>query len=512
MSATHFCLALGLLLLLIGWWLPRYAANTGWQLSPALPFDLLIPVVLFLLVLVLSARPALSGVVTLAMGAGWARADRDKRRVLAEPIVFTDVFQAFDIFRHPQLAMPFPHKAPVIAAALVTVGFFAAVIWLEPRAWVGLPWLAPVFVVSTVIAVLLGREWLPVLCRGFRQRELSADPARDAAAHGALAIILLYGLFARAERLARRAQLAPPTALPKSAVQQLPECGPVVLVQNESFFDARRLTSAIPNNLLPHFDRACRESAQWGRLAVPSWGANTVRTEFAVLTGLEQAATGFDRFNPYYRFADAPIQSLAWQLRAEGYHTVCLHPFDRHFYRRHQVMPNLGFSEFLGEELFEGAPRFNGYVSDVEVARVAAQIIRERGPKVFLFVITIENHGPWFGVPDRQFDAVAALPLDAGEQLSLNHYLASLTHADAMLGLLRTELEAQAAPAVLGFYGDHLPSFPTIFPKLGLTTPHSDYLIWCSRGGSAGLQQDLAAQDLGAAMLAARRVCSCMDG
>jgi len=500
MSVTEGRWLAALALLLAGWWLPRAAAGTRWRFSPALFMDALLPVALFTTILVLSARPLLAGVVTLAAGAGWARADRDKRRVLAEPIVFTDVFQAFDTLRHPQLAMPFPNKAPLVLAALATIGFFALVIWLEPAAWPITFWPPALLVASAVVATRLGRTLLPRVYDDFRQ-QLTADPTRDSAAHGPLATILLYGLFARSERQARRAPLAPTATV---AVDPDSDCGPVVLVQNESFFDARRLHSGIPAGLLPAFDRACRDSLQWGRFAVPSFGANTVRTEFAVLTGLSEPQLGFDRFNPYYRFADQAIQSLAWTLRQQGYKTICLHPFDRHFYRRDLVMPNLGFDLFLGEEQFNEAVRINGYVSDVDVAQVAARLIREHGPKLFLFVITMENHGPWGGAPDPQIGALDTLPLNEEERLGLNHYFASLVHADQMIDILRSALEMQGAPAVLGFYGDHLPSFPSVFPKLGLTTAHSDYFLWRS-GEGGGVQRELAAADLAAAVLRARR-------
>ncbi len=490
-----------LALLFGGWWLPRRAAGTRWRFSPALFMDALLPAALFATILVLSARPLLAGVVTLAAGAGWARADRDKRRVLAEPIVFTDVFQAFDIFRHPQLAMPFPHKAPLILAALATLGFFALVIRFETAAWQVNLWLSVFCIAIAVLAARAGRFLLPRIYQGLRQ-QLTADPTRDSAAHGSLATILLYGLFAHSERVARREPLIPPAT--HTVTEPAPACGPVVLVQNESFFDARRLHPGISPALLPAFDRACRDGLQWGRFAVPSFGANTVRTEFAVLTGAGEQQIGFDRFNPYYRFADQAIESIAWTMRREGYKTICLHPFDRRFYRRDRVMPNLGFDLFLGEEQFTDAVRINGYVSDVDVAHVAARLIREYGPKLFLFVITMENHGPWGGAPDPGIGALDALPLDESERMALNHYLASLVHADQMIEILRSALEAQSAPAVLGFYGDHLPSFPSVFPKLGLNTAHSDYLLWRS-GTGGGVQRELAAADLAAAVLKARR-------
>lgn len=493
--------SLGGLLLLSGWWLPRLAAGTRWRFSPALPIDLLLPGTVFGLLLLASARPVVAGSVTLALGAGWARADADKRRVLAEPIVFTDLFQALDILRHPNLALPFPHKLRIVLAAGTVLAGFALIAAGEPAV------ATPAAVLPALLALWVAAGFaLSWLVRHPSRIRLTAEPVRDAAAHGALATILLHGCLAWQQRTARRRALPPPAAPGRGAhagagSAQAP--GPVVLVQNESFFDLRRLQPGLLPQLLPHFDRCCRDGVQWGRLMVPSWGANTVRTEFAVLSGLGEAALGFDRFNPYHRFVSAPIASLAWTLRAEGYRTVCLHPFDRRFYRRDAVMPLLGFDEFLGEELFEGAERINGYVADAEVARVATQLLQARGPKLFLFIITMENHGPWPEASPAYRDGFEALPVTVAEQLALSHYAGSLRNADAMLGTLRAALEAGTEPAVLGFYGDHLPSFPGVYRALGLSDPHSDYLIWRSGGGGA-CQQDLAAEALASALLAAR--------
>ena len=143
---------------------------------------------------------------------------------------------------------------------------------------------------------------------------------------------------------------------------------PLVLVQCELFFDARRASPSIPQT-------CCRDSMPvWTRAPPsdgsmsPGWGANTMRAEFAVLTGITDQDLGYDRFNPYHAFARAPIASLAWRLRAEGYRTLCLHPFDRGFFHRDLAMPALGFDEFLGRESLGGSRR-PPYFADPELAR-----------------------------------------------------------------------------------------------------------------------------------------------
>src|SRR5882757_2992999 len=167
---------------------------------------------------------------------------------------------------------------------------------------------------------------------------------------------------------------------------------------------------------------------------------------------MPESAIGLDRFNPYHRFTSVPVSSLAWRLRAEGYRTVCLHPFDRTFYGRDQVMPNLGFDVFLGEEAFAGAQRINGYISDVEAARKAVEIVKEEGPNVFVFVITMENHGPWSAPSDMPSSGLlTGLALPRDEQLALERYLRSLQSADKLLNVLTETLGNSRMPGLLAF-------------------------------------------------------------
>jgi phosphoglycerol transferase MdoB-like AlkP superfamily enzyme len=188
-------------------------------------------------------------------------------------------------------------------------------------------------------------------------------------------------------------------------------------------------------------------------------------------------------------------------LRAEGYRTICLHPFDRTFYGRDRVMPNLGFDVFLGEEAFAGAQRINGYISDVEAARMAAKIVEEEGPKVFVFVITMENHGPWTAPPEGlPINLLSGLALPQEEKLSLERYLQSLRSADQMLKVLTEAIGTKQKPGLLAFYGDHLPAFSSAFKQLEFKDLRSDYLVW-RPGANKALHRDIRAQDLASAVL-----------
>ena len=232
--------------------------------------------------------------------------------------------------------------------------------------------------------------------------------------------------------------------------------------------------------------------------------AVTPRSEFAVLSGLPDEALGFDRLNPYHAFARIQLPSLASRLREAGYRTVCVHPFDRRFYRRDIIMPRLGFDLFLGEEAFSGAARSGAYIADAAIADLCADILADHRGGVFIFAITMENHGPWGRAAPSDADRALAPGLEAD---AFAAYLRGLRSSDAMLSRLVDAFSRRGQRGVIAFYGDHLPSFPSLFQRVGFANSTSDYAIWGPRAASAG-RIDLAASQLGGAVLGALRQAS----
>jgi Sulfatase len=495
--AAWLQLGLGAGLTLAGWLLTRHSAGAGWRRPVALLLDALWPAIGFGLILAATARPILSGIAVLALAAGLFLADRTKRDALREPVVSSDMDEFFQLFRHPQLYLPFAGTGLVIGGALAAVAAFLALFLIEPTVWPWSPWPVLLALAAVVAAgyALMRPPLLEATARALKRFDLSGDPARDAASLGLLATLFGYGMVARAERASRRSHVMPPTSTP--GARRIASAQPIVLVQSESFFDARRLHPDIPRDLLPAYDACCATALQRGRLSVPGWGANTMRTEFAALTGLSDADLGFDRFNPYHAFARQPVASLAWRLRAQGYRTICLHPFDRRFFRRDIAMPNLGFDAFLGSESFVGAERAGLYVTDVEVARRIVDLLASEGPNLFVFAITMENHGPWTG---------ANVALNAGQpdlaigapSAALRQYLGGLRSTDRMIELLVRSFVAR--PGLLGFYGDHLPSLPSVFDAVGFSDARTDYFIWHPESADTA-ERDIAAHQLPDAML-----------
>ena len=175
-------------------------------------------------------------------------------------------------------------------------------------------------------------------------------------------------------------------------------------------------------------------------------------------------------------------------MHALGLRTICLHPFDKRFYGRHRAIPALGFDRFIGPEAF---PRPSGpepFVSDAALGRKVAEIVAEEGTDLFLFVISVGNHGPWLA--DRPGDAPLPEALrHLPEAASFGRYLAGLRRSDAFFSPVTAALRAAAGsgtaqPGLLLAYGDHQPSLPGAFAALGHRDSETDYVLWEPAAGA----------------------------
>ena len=120
-------------------------------------------------------------------------------------------------------------------------------------------------------------------------------------------------------------------------------------------------------------------------------------------------------------------------------------------------------------------------MSDEAVADAIRGLLGAAGRRqpLFVFAITMENHGP-LHLETTTHEDVARLcssPPPAG-CADLVVYLRHLANADRMIGSLREFLEAAPRPAALCFYGDHVPIMARVYAALGSPDGATDYLIW----------------------------------
>lgn len=428
---------------------------------------------LYALLLVMVGRPWLVTGLALALVMAVVVVNNAKFRSLREPFVVHDFEYFIDAMRHPRLYLPFlrVNVQVFLGCALLLAGLVLAV--HEE------PWLfdarSPVESALGVLSLLVAAAVLLLPGRAASLR-VSCDVARDLSRMGLLVSLWRYACELRRPLAVQSAFATPPQAPASNTLAHL------VVVQSESFFDPRALWPAINPALMQHFDASCQEALWHGPLTVPAWGANTIRTEFAFLSGLSPAAQGVHQFQPYRQLARQPLPQLVRWLKDAGYRTIAVHPYVGSFYSRERVFAALGFDEFITGTAFRDAPRAGPYVSDLAVADKIRELVATADPRpLFVFAITMENHGPLHleTVTATDEAALYATPPPAGcDELTV--YLRHLRNADRMLAALRETLQGAARPGCLCWYGDHVPIMPKAYLQLGEPAGETVYCLWRS--------------------------------
>jgi len=402
-----------------------------------------------------------------------------KWRTLREPFICQDFEYFLDAIRHPRLYVPFfgiGLALGAIAAGALTIGVFLV---LEPSL---LTHEHPLDVILVLLAVMLLAAF-PLALGLRRLPPCSLSPQQDLHRLGLFSALWAYGRLAQTPLTLPDTAPFPLTEPRRPVCETLPN---VVAVQSESFFDPRPWCSDIKPEVLADYDAMVETSFAHGTLSVPAWGANTVRTEAAFLTGLDEQALGVHRFNPYHQLAKRSAPSLAKAMRALGYRTVCVHPYPASFYDRDRVMPHLGFDEFIDIRAFDETDRCGQYTGDLAVAdRIGNLLDNPENRPLFIFVITMENHGPLEldtldqGPAETWFTHREASPPNDCRELFC--YLAHLRNADRMTRRLRQALHDAPREGLLCWYGDHVPIMPKAYRKFGLPDGRTTYTLWSTR-------------------------------
>ena len=433
-----------------------------------------------------------------------------KYQTLREPMVFSDIAMFSQAFTHPRLYFPFLGFAPVIITPIVIIGLIYAVLTLEPS--MAITWQRITFtVVAIIICFFLARIVALKL-------NLVQKPASDNAEYGLLNSLFAYAMQARTDKHQQQIKqtlLASPFAENNHKIESKKTPPPVfndfqnnsshniTVIQSESFFDARRLHPSIRESVLKNYDLCKSESFQYGKLNVPAWGANTMRTEFSFLTGLKYEDMGFYRYYPYQYLHKMPVVSLAKLLQTQGYHCVCIHPHPASFFGRGRIFPKMGFDEFIDIQQFDEKQTFGPYISDQAVTNKILEITEQYAnvKPLFIFAITMENHGPLHLEKttteelQHYFDKP---PIDELNDLTV--YLRHLENADKMILTLSKAYQQFDKPSTLCFYGDHIPSMPKIYQQIDYHDDDSDYLIWQSNQ-STTKEQSLSVDSLAETLL-----------
>ena len=267
--------------------------------------------------------------------------------------------------------------------------------------------------------------------------------------------------------------LSPSEAVkPGEPAEQLKEKPNVIAIMNESFADLSiegdfETTRPYMENFYSLKDNTVR-----GNLSVNVFGGGTCNSELEFLTGLNTSflPSGTMAYQQYVR---EDLHSLATVFREQGYRSIAFHPGKVNSWRRDEVYPLLGFEEFITEKDMENREYMRGvYVTDQcdyrEVIKLYEENKKQTDKKLFLFNVTIQNHGGYrldtVGIPDW-------VKLKSGVRFpEMEEYMSIMRASDKALKELITYFENQEEPTLIVFFGDHHPSVEVEFEEMLMGT------------------------------------------
>ena len=256
------------------------------------------------------------------------------------------------------------------------------------------------------------------------------------------------------ETLSAIADGVDPAGAASSAPAEQPN---IIAIMNESWADFESygnltLTESVMDNI------RSLDNAIVGEAYTSVFGAGTSASEFEFLTGNSMAFLPSGSI-PYQQYILDDSASLASLLKEQGYRTLAFHPGEYTSWQRNIAYPRLGFDAYkCGEDMDVPQTLQHGYVSDQSDFQ---QVIwefehKEEGEPLFLFNVTIQNHGSY---TDPDYPAQVQLADEPGKYPMAEQYLTLANETDkAFLELVDYFSQQGQEPTIILMFGDHQPS------------------------------------------------------
>lgn len=302
------------------------------------------------------------------------------------------------------------------------------------------------------------------------------DPAGSYRTGGCLATFLRNTEFLKVEEpedtsVERLEQIVSSVEKPEPAEVSV-ERPNVVAIMNESWADFEAFGTLNLSESVTDYIRSL-DNAVFGHAYTSVFGAGTSASEFEFLTGNSMAFLPSGSI-PYQQYVLGPTASLASHLKELGYRTMAFHPGEQSSWQRNLAYPHLGFDDYKYGDLMDVPQTFeHGYVSDRSDFE---QIIwefehKEEGQPLFLFNVTIQNHG---GYTVEDYPAQVTLTDAPGRYPMAEQYLTLANKTDEAFRILVEYFSQQEEPTILVMFGDHQPSVEQEFLDLAYGVTQSE--------------------------------------
>lgn len=166
---------------------------------------------------------------------------------------------------------------------------------------------------------------------------------------------------------------------------------------------------------------------------------------------------------PYQNQVRHDMSSLARVLKNQGYATMAMHPYGEGTWGRKLVYAYFGFDEFIHQGSWEVPCEYvRRFISDACNYREIIHRYENRNQNVpfFLFDVTIQNHGGYYGeVPiEINVTSVGGIPAEeVGYLYDVEIYLNLIKISDDAVKDLVTYFQQVENSVIICMFGDHQP-------------------------------------------------------
>ena len=238
----------------------------------------------------------------------------------------------------------------------------------------------------------------------------------------------------------------------------------VIVIQMESYCDPYDISERNPSITYEYdpvpFLRSLENTYSSGKVNVPVYGGQTVKSEFEFLTGIDLNALPHG-YNPYVTILNNnKMDSLARYFNSIGFATTAIHNYQGEFFSRHLVYENLGFNTFVPMETMDNVKRRGSdiWAGDDVLTDVIRQALDENEGPNFIYTVTVQLHGGYPTIPKDKYPMViTGLENEHEKEGKFQYYVSQLLEFDGIIKNIVEMLEKRDEPTVLLLYSDHLP-------------------------------------------------------
>lgn len=236
----------------------------------------------------------------------------------------------------------------------------------------------------------------------------------------------------------------------------------IIMIMSEAWSDLGVLGELETTEPYMPFVDSLDENTLRGNLYVSILGGLTANTEFEALTG-NSLALLYPGVVPYQAQILQDMPSLARILENQGYATMAMHPASDKAWSRDKVYSFFGFDNFVHQGNWETEFAYvESFISD---ACNFGEIIhryenRDMQSPFFLFDVTIQNHGGYYGqcpVDVNVKSAGGILAEDVGYLYDVDTYLSLMKVSDSAFADLVAYFKQVDRPVIICLFGDHQP-------------------------------------------------------